>query len=121
MDLAAQREARSEWETRIASLTQSVRDIEVRGESLVWEGPPKSLGARNNTGAGPSDGAARPWIGVVDNPPINPVDVLRGNQYTKSVTAWQNNTRAEAARGVCASHAVWPREYFRSEQQSNLS
>ena len=73
VDLAAQREARSEWETRIASSTQSVRDIEVRGESLVWEGPPKSLGARNNTGAGTSDGAARPWIGVVDTPPINPV------------------------------------------------
>ena len=47
VDRAAQREASSEWETRIASLTQSVRDIEVRGESLVWEGPPKSLGARN--------------------------------------------------------------------------
>ena len=119
VDLAAQREAKSEWEKRIASLTQSVRDIEVRGESPVWEGPPQSLGPRNNTGAGPSDGAARPWIGVVDNPPINPVDVLRGNQYTKSVTAWQNNTRAEAARAGVAP-PVHLSDYLVIKESSNL-
>ena len=119
VDLAAQQDAKAEWETRLASLTQSVRDIELRGEAPVWEGPPQSPEPRNNTAGGASDGAARPWIGVVDNPPVNPIDVERGKQYTQSVTAWQKSTRAEAARSGVAP-PVHLSDYLIVKDSSNL-
>ena len=119
IDLAAQQDAKAEWETRLASLTQSVREIELRGEAPVWEGPPKSPEPRNNTAGGASDGAARPWIGVVDNPPVNPIDVERGKQYTQSVTAWQKSTRAEAALSGVAP-PVHLSDYLIVKDSSNL-
>ena len=98
-DLSAQREAAAKWEARFASVTQTVTDLQTKSPT-VWQGPPErrevATGAREIGG----DGARRPWIGIADNPPINPIDhagTSTSKSYKERLAAWQAATRVRSA------------------------
>jgi hypothetical protein len=97
VDLIAQRDAAAKWEARFSSLTQTVTDLQTPSPT-VWQGPPERRdAAARETG---SDGARRPWIGIADNPPINPIDhagTTTSKSYKERLAAWQAATRVHSA------------------------
>ena len=100
VDQPAQRDAAAKWEARFASLTQTVTDLQTPSPT-IWQGPPE----RRNDGATAretgGDGARRPWIGIADNPPINPIDhagTSTSKSYKERLAAWRAATRVHAAQ-----------------------
>ena len=112
VDLSNQRAAAAKWEARIASLTQSVSDLQTPWPT-VWQGSPQrsdDAAAR----AGCSDGARRPWIGIHDNPPINPIDHAGTStikSYTERLAIWRAGTRVLSA-GAGTSPPVHLSDYL---------
>ena len=97
-DLSAQREAAAKWEARFASITQTVADLQTKSPT-VWQGPPQRREVATAREIG-GDGARRPWIGIADNPPINPIDhagTSTSKSYKERLAAWQAATRVRSA------------------------
>ena len=98
VDLTAQRDAAARWEARFASLTQTVTDLQTPSPT-VWLGPPQRRDATARETGG--DGAQRPWIGIADNPPINPIDhagtSTSSKSYKERLVAWRAATRVHSA------------------------
>ena len=99
IDVEAQSECMREWEERLNSLTPSISEVK---DLPVWCGPPKCQ--RRAVHQTTTDGVRRPWLGTVENPPVNPITTNANGPEKRTDTmlerelkAWQAANRTQAS------------------------
>jgi hypothetical protein len=94
IDPATQRSCQDQWERRLTALHEDVTSVSTNLPKWAGEVVRMAVATTRNVHAQ----GARPWIGIVENPPINPIvgPDRTDADYRREIQNWQDASRAEA-------------------------